>query len=125
VYNLCIGDDPMFHQRPDPGYIPRLHQILETLQAEIAEPEEATTAFAPEHRAVAPILVQTAARPIAPALLAPVPLAALPDTLADIPADCWTLTASVLLVPEMQAPRACSSGRARGRHRITGTLDLM
>ena len=32
----------MSHQRPDPGYIPRLHQILETLQAEIAEREEAT-----------------------------------------------------------------------------------
>jgi signal transduction histidine kinase len=36
----------MPYQNPDPGYIPRLHQILETLQAEIAEREEATTALA-------------------------------------------------------------------------------
>ena len=36
----------MPYQIPDPGYIPRLQQILETLQAEIAEREEATTALA-------------------------------------------------------------------------------
>ena len=36
----------MPYQNPDPGYIPRLHQILETLEAEIAEREEATTALA-------------------------------------------------------------------------------
>ena len=36
----------MPYQNPDPGYIPRLQQILETLQAEIAEREEATTALA-------------------------------------------------------------------------------
>ena len=36
----------MPYQNPDPGYIPRLHQILETLQAEIAQREEATTALA-------------------------------------------------------------------------------
>ena len=36
----------MPYQISDPGYIPRLHQILETLQAEIAEREEATTALA-------------------------------------------------------------------------------
>ena len=36
----------MPYQNPDPGYIPRLQQILETLQVEIAEREEATTALA-------------------------------------------------------------------------------
>ena len=36
----------MPYQNPDPGYIPRLQQILETLQAEIAEREEATAALA-------------------------------------------------------------------------------
>ena len=36
----------MPYQNPDPGYIPRLQQILEALQAEIAEREEATAALA-------------------------------------------------------------------------------
>jgi signal transduction histidine kinase len=36
----------MPYQNPDPGYVPRLHQVLETLQAEIAEREEATAALA-------------------------------------------------------------------------------
>jgi hypothetical protein len=33
-------------QHPDPEYIPRLQQILETLQAEMVEREEATAALA-------------------------------------------------------------------------------
>ena len=36
----------MPYQISDPGYIPRLQQILDTLQAEIAEREEATVALA-------------------------------------------------------------------------------
>jgi hypothetical protein len=36
----------MPHQNPDPGYIPHLQQILDALQAEIAEREQATAALA-------------------------------------------------------------------------------
>ena len=50
------------------------------------------------HLKSAPILERTAELPAAP-----VPLAALPGTLAEVPADFWTLTAMVLLVLAMLA----------------------